>query len=413
MKWALAAAVAAAALIAYLPFLGLPFISDDYTQIRLARIYGPPSGWAELAADPLYRSRATSLIITWLVDSAWGLNPVAHNAAGLLLHCLNSLLVLLFGLWRRIGFAVSVPAALFFAVYEGHQEAVVWNAALPELLVFLFGAGCALGWALWLQDPGRRLWMGALAAALFLLALYSKESAVAILPVLAVIWRIEAPSRRAPLILLGLLALIAALYAALIFLAAPAHLHLNDGTFHLRAPFWRTLPYSLARMLWIWGFVALAVLAVRRDIHLWRTAALAAFWSVCTLAPYSFLTYMDRVPSRHTYLAALGISLLAGLAWRALPRRAWPAAALAATLLLHNTGYLWMRKLPQFERRAEATNRFIQFASQTDGPIVIECAPYGPAALADTAHVALGLPLENVLAAPVAEAARYCDPQHP
>jgi hypothetical protein len=56
--------VAAAALLAYLPFVALPFISDSYLQVFLGRKYGPVSQWVELAEDVLYRSRATSLVIT-------------------------------------------------------------------------------------------------------------------------------------------------------------------------------------------------------------------------------------------------------------------------------------------------------------------------------------------------------------
>ena len=32
-------------------------------------------------------------------------------------------------------------AAAFFAVHEGHQEAIVWYSAISELLVFFFGLG--------------------------------------------------------------------------------------------------------------------------------------------------------------------------------------------------------------------------------------------------------------------------------
>jgi hypothetical protein len=412
MTLRIAAAAVAAALLAYLPFLGLPFISDDYTQIRHAREYGALSGWAALAGDALYRARATSLLLSGAVDAAFGLSPLAHHAASLALHMLNSLLVGLLGLWRPIGFRVSVPAALFFAVYEGHQEAVVWIASVHELLAFGFVAGSFLAWVSWLERGG---WSkGALAAGLFGLALFSKESAVAALPALGLAWRVERPRRKAPLAALAALGAGAALYAAAIFSAPGEHLHLNDGTFDLRAPFWVTAPNSLARMLWIWGLAALAALWRWGGREDWRRAGFAVAWMAAALAPYSFLTYMNRVPSRHTYLAAAGLALLVGTAWRTLPGRRWAAAA-AAAMLLHNTGYLWVRKLPQYERRAEATVRFLEFAKQSGGRVHVECAPYEPRVLADAAHVALGWPLEAVTGGgPAPEgAARYCDQDHP
>lgn len=415
MNWRTAAAIALAAVVAYLPFLGLPFISDDYTQIRVAREYAAPPGWAELADDPLYRSRATSLLVTYWIDSAFGLQPLAHNLASLAAHLVNCLLVAMLGLWRRVGFAVSVPAALFFAVYEGHQEAVVWNAALHDLLVFSFVLGCCLSWMLWLQDGCRHWWRGVLAAVCFVLALYSKESAVAVLPVLGLLWWLERPAGWAPLPLLGGYAALAVFYAAGIFGAAGAHLHLSDGTFDWRAPFWLTLPHTLGRMLWVWGLAALLYLLARRDAGAWRLAGYGLVWMAVALLPYSFLMYQSRVPSRHTYLAAAGLALVVGAAWRALSPGRGAAALLLVAVLAHNGGYLWLRKLPQYERRAAATSRFLDFAAKREGPVRVRCAPYGPAVLADAAAVALGRQGEFVTVAEAAEAGTddYCDEDHP
>lgn len=415
MNWRIAAAVAAAAVVVYLPFLGLPFISDDYTQIRLAREYGAPAGWADLAADPLYRSRATSLLVTHWIDSTFGLQPLAHNLASLALHLVNCLLVALLGLWRRVGFAVSAPAALFFAVYEGHQEAVIWNAALHELLVFAFVLGCCLNWILWLQEGCRDWWRGALAAACFVLALFSKESAVAVLPVLGLLWWLERPASWAPLAHLGGYTALAGFYAAGIFGAAATHQHLNDGTFDWRAPFWLTLPHSLGRMLWIWGLAALVYLWARRDGGAGRLAGFGLVWMAVALLPYSFLMYQNRVPSRHTYLAAAGLALVAGAAWRALSPGRGTAAVLVVVLLAHNGGYLWLRKLPQYERRAATTSRFLEFAAQREGPVRVRCTPYDPAVLADAAAVALGWPREAVVnaAGNHSEGDEYCDLDHP
>lgn len=415
MNWRHVAALAAVSVVVYLPFLGLPFISDDYTQIRLAREFGSPAGWPALAEDPLYRCRATSLPLTWAIDALFGLSPLAHNAASLMLHWMNCVLIALLGLWRRAGFALSVPAAFFFAVYEGHQEAVVWNAALHEPLVLLFALACCLSWATWLQDGCRHWWRGAAAAVCYLLALYSKESGVVLLAPLAVIWWIERPARRAPLVHLAGYTLAAALYTAAVFKASSTHLHLNDGTFDLRAPFWLVLPHSVLRMLWIWGLISAGVLVLYRERARWRVAGLALAWMGVALLPYSFLLYQSRVPSRHTYLAAAGLAFIIAAAWRALPARGPAAALLAAALLIHNGGYLWVRKLPQYERRAEATQRFLDFSAANPGPVRVVCAPYGRAVLADAAAVALDRPLDAVLGADdsAPDAAEYCDLDHP
>ena len=72
-------------------------------------------------------------------------------------------------------------AAAFFAVAEGHQEAVMWFTAINELWMFLFGAAALLCWM-----RGSRAGIP-----LFALALLSKESAVIFLP----LFLLAAPDR--------------------------------------------------------------------------------------------------------------------------------------------------------------------------------------------------------------------------
>jgi hypothetical protein len=415
-------ALIAAATLPYLPFLSLPFISDDYTQIRLAREYGPVSGWPALAADPLYRCRATSLVFTYWIDWSFGLNPHAHNAAALLLHVLNTGLVALAGLWHRIGWRISLPAAFFFAVYEGHQEAVVWTAAVPELLVFFFAGTAFLLWTAWLSGTGRGSWKAVAAVAGFALALLSKESGVAALPLMAAAWLIDKPRRDRAWIPLAACSVLTVIYIAGVFQTPPAdHLHLRDGTFQWRSPFWLTLPNSLVRMLWIWGLAALCALAALRT-RTWRHLAAGSLaWMIVTLAPYSFLTYMTRVPSRHTYLASAGLAILVGLAWTSVALRTpsrWAMGLLASLLLVHNIGYLWVKKLTQYERRAEPTRRFLDFARRQPGPILVRCAPYGVDVLRDTAWVELGRQSDTILEVQskiegTPTPVEYCDMEHP
>jgi hypothetical protein len=417
------AALAAAAIVPYVAFFGLPIISDTYIQIFLARQFGPLSGWDELLSDVLYRCRATSLVFTYVVDALFGASEVAHRAANIGVHVFNTWLVFWLGRWKLIGYRISLPAALFFALYEGHQEAVVWVAALPELLVFSFCLLCLHAWIEWIggisNGAGRQMRWLWLSAAAFLLALLSKESAVAVVPVLALVsWRSGA--LRASSWPLGGLAAASVAYAAAIFVAHKNHLHLNDGTFALDAPFWLTVPVSIGRMLWFWGAAAVAVLAL---VKAWqrqrRLLELVIAWTVCTLLPYGFLTYMTRVPSRHTYLASMGLALLAGAAFAAFQevnRTRWFAPALLALFAVHNCGYLWVKKLPQYERRAAVTERFLEFARQTEGPVYLQCGAYGQDVYRYAAHLRLGRPLDfvrpvNSAGAPPSSV--YCDPVHP
>ena len=50
------------------------------------------------------------------------------------------MLVFALGSWRRIGWRISALAACIFAIGQRKSEAVVWISAMPEFLVFFFGA---------------------------------------------------------------------------------------------------------------------------------------------------------------------------------------------------------------------------------------------------------------------------------
>ena len=85
---------------------------------------------------------------------------------------------------------------------------------------------------------------------------------------------------------------------------------------------------------------------------------------VVSLLPYSFLTYMPVVPSRHTYLAGVGLSLIVAAGFVALREqpgsRRSVVAGVALLILLHNFSYLWIRKQRQYIERAEPTELLVE-----------------------------------------------------
>jgi hypothetical protein len=373
------------AVLAYTPALTLPLIADDYVQIDLGRRYGDSSGWRALMDDALYRCRATSILLTRSTEWLFGISRSAFNASSLLVHILNCFLILGLGVWKPVGWRITALGAVFFAAIEVHHEAVIWYAALPELLVFTFVLGTFLCWVIWMQAEHRakRWYISALLC--FVLALASKESAVCVVGLMAMAVLIRSWRDRQLWLALTPFAVLSLLYFASIYVARSTHLHFNDGTFSLRAPFWVTLFNSSIRLLWPWGYVALASVALAGRLRVRFACAMGA-WILITLLPYSFLTYMSRVPSRHTYIASVGLALVLGLAtlsiWRIVLRRGVVAKCLAvaiiAACILHNTLYLWTRKQSQFEERARATQELLDALRASDGVVEVKCFPYGP-----------------------------------
>ncbi|MBL8236566.1 MAG: hypothetical protein JNM66_04055 [Bryobacterales bacterium] len=383
----LCAALAILAILPYLPVLVQPFVSDDYIQLDLGRKYGPVDTWADLAADALYRCRATSIVITHWTEHFFGVHPLPYYVTSIAMHVLNSLL--LFGAaWKLgLGGVRSYLAAVFFALQAGHQEAVMWYAALPELLLFFFCGCFLLSWNSYARKGSRNQFV--LALLWFVLALLSKEAAVILVPVAAAILY----QRQRGLWPALPLAILAAIYTAAIFAAKADHLHLNDGTFSLRAPFVQVWALSIWRMFWVWGLLSVAALAAWRR-QAWRTLLAPAFWISVAILPFCFLLYMPVVPSRHTYLASAGVGFFVAagaLAARARFRQVrWVLPAILTIFALQNTGYVWTKKRLQFLQRTEATESLLQLARHTDGLIYVTCFPYGHDVAEKALEIGLG-----------------------
>ena len=373
--------LAGIAILTYLPALTQPFISDDYGNILIARAYGPLAGWTALAADPVHRYRPVFLILTYWIDRSFGPWPPAFYAVSIALHVFNTWLVFGLGVWRKIGWRVSALAAAFFAVYEGHQEAVMWYSAAYELLLFFFSLASLIFWILWLESSRRRSVYYAGAVICFVLALASKESAVMAVALMALPVMAERDKFWRGLPGLMPFVTLALLLVYSVFAGGAHHPRLADGSFSFDAPLLVTWLNSYGRLFWIWGLLSLIVLGACRARERGKLVVPAAAWIGITLLPYSFLTYMTRVPSRHTYFASVGVAWIVAAGFltvweRAGERRKWVAGALAIVVLVHNIGYLWTRKREQYLQRAASTEALVRLASQAKGPVYVHRFPY-------------------------------------
>src|SRR5499427_8151527 len=385
----------------YLPFLTIPLLPDDYLQVTLARTYGPISAWGALAEDPLYRSRATSLILTYWTETVFGFSRLAFGISSILLHAVNALLVYALGDARRIGWRLSALTAIFFVLQERYQEAVIWYSALPELLAFCFGLLTLLFWVRWLRspEPAALAWVGALAC--FCLALLSKESAVSVTLLMLLFVFSESGLRRRPLRALLPFGFLAAAYVVLVFSGQDRNHHFWDGTFSLQAGALKALIGSAIRALWIWGIVGLIVLLVFASRKRRCVTALALGWMLFTLLPYSLLTYMPRVPSRDHYLAAVGCSLILALAAMTLQERVgrrWVIGLCALLIGVHHISYMWVVKYSQFRERSEPIEALLQYMRREQRrPVVIRRFPYSFGEARRAVVIRLGEPEANLI----------------
>ncbi len=381
-------------IIAYAPTLSIPLLEDDYPNIGMAQDWGSFSALARLLHNPVLRPRATSWWTMFALWRSFQLAPLPYRVAGLLLHIANTLLLYWLALkWPPMRSAAMFAAALF-AVNERPQEAVMWLSGMTEPFQFFFGIGAVL---CWLQAEGRRtawLWRTA-GLVLFVFALLSKESAIILLPFFLLTtprsaWRSSVP-RWIPLLVLTALGVAA--------IVATRSYSFRFTSISLHAPFWITWPRSFSRLLWPWGWFALAVIAWQwRDRDLKKAGMLALVWIGIGLAPYSFLTfpYSTQIPSRQTYLASAGVALLFGLSLAQLsgnaPRAHIVVPCVVALMLIHNVGWIWIKKRGQFLRRAEPTEQLIRLARETSGPIWVQCYPRIDLIAIEAVRLAAGRP---------------------
>ena len=321
------------------------------------------------------------------------LAPLVYHLTGLLLHIANTWILYAICLeWPRLR-AAAPWAAGFFAVAEGHQEAVIWFSAINELLQFLFGMGALWCWLrLRARGPsGGRNWRG---IGLFALALVSKESAVAILPLflLADGWR---EWRRTAVRLVPYMVLAAVAVAGVVD-SRDISFRFSDGSFSLHATVLDHVAGQFLRVLVDlglrggWRHPAGARPQAARNPRSWLWRGSGSAW-----LPYSFLLYSSRIPSRQTYLASAGLAMLFGLAmahWQARAGarrmawwRRWPPRWCCTTWAIFGPG-----KRAQFLERAAPTEQLIAVARRTPGPIWVRCFPRNRFIAEEAAHLGAG-----------------------
>ncbi len=285
-----------------------------------------------------------------------GADPGPYHATNVVLHA-----AVVLALWRLlIALGTSRQAALLssllFAVHPANAQAVAWIAGRNELLFGLFTL-LAVRAFVGVIDTGAVRWL-ALHVAAFALALFSKETALAIPLALFMLWRLsERRGRRWPwpalavgdaaVLVVWYILRASALAGSSATTAAPSDVlhnlpHLLVHLGKLIAPLrLNVMPGADAFSLTL-GVIAVAVCAASARLIPWRLAATGYGWLLLFLAPGLLVPDLPAYEHR-MYVpmagAALVLAAVLSRATRPGPARAASAVAVvfAVQALLHSS----------------------------------------------------------------------------
>jgi len=357
--WRRGAYIPLLAVLAYLPALAAGFVYDD-TRLITENAYVQHAAhfehaflthfWDVSGSGPMaetaryYRPLVTlSYLANWLLSPgrAW-----AFHLTNVLLHGLNTWLVLRIGQRFSKSSLIAAACALLFALHPTRAEAVIWISGRPDPLMTLFVLG-AVELAELGQRKGWRVLSAVGVAAAFSAALMCKEPALAAPILLGVGALTAAPEgRRWQLSMVGLTSALAALYLALrsVFLPVdapalrwtPLHALVTSAHYAERSVlpwpltfFYKPLEFGATGPLHspsdlavgglvVVAFVHLAIQAFRRD----RPALLLLIAAAAFVGPLlnafetgSKFTVADRFLYLPLWLFALGLGRLFEASW--------------------------------------------------------------------------------------------------
>lgn len=252
----------------------------------------------------------------------------------------------------------------------------MWISAANETILAL---NCLVFLLLWRRAANSKGNMYLiLAHVMFGVALFSKEAAVVLLPLAVLQLHLEGYAPRDVLRQSMILTLMLGLFGALWLVVARRNFFVTDGHYQLSWQFISVYTRSLVRLLaqilpliaaWMTAryYQARRGFAERSSASSWRPAAIL-FIALLILAimPYSFLTYLNHIPSRNTYLPSIGLAGLIGIVFASLHgrmrtegTRMLVVVSLVA-LVTANVTYIWLKKEPQYRERAAPTRELIE-----------------------------------------------------
>ncbi|HEX9243184.1 MAG TPA: hypothetical protein VF875_12140 [Anaeromyxobacter sp.] len=176
-------AVAAVAVLVYLPTLRYGFVYDDGIEVVANRYIRSLALLPELLRAPVWAGGGV-VIHNWrplfslsfaLNHAATGLDPWSYHAVNVALHALASMLVLLLAFRLGAGRLAATAGALLFAVHPIHVEVVANVAGRKDAIATVFVLAMLLAHLRARRGPG---WYAVLAVVAYAGAMLAKEAAV-------------------------------------------------------------------------------------------------------------------------------------------------------------------------------------------------------------------------------------------
>jgi tetratricopeptide (TPR) repeat protein len=147
LQWWLLAAICLVAFLAYARSLTYTFVYDDTTQILRNPWLRDLSQVGKFFLTDVWRFsreqtgnyyRPFHMLVHAAGYALSGLNPLSYHLISILIHCVNTLLVVLFGYRLTRDKLVSAAGGFLFALHPVHAESVSWIAAVTDPLCAIF-----------------------------------------------------------------------------------------------------------------------------------------------------------------------------------------------------------------------------------------------------------------------------------
>ena len=374
------ASIIAVSIIAYLPAIDNFFISDDFDLFAVIEAAEKSPRWFFETTTEFFR--LMSFIYFGVCYWLFGLSPQPYYWAGIALHAIVSVLVYFLVKELTRSSPGAWVAGLFFAAFERHQEAVMWISAANETILAL---NCLVFLLLWRLAAERKSTCYLIMAhAMFAVALFSKEAAVILVPMAVLQLLLAGYSFRAVLRKSSTLVVMLCAFGLLWLGVAQRNAFVTRGYYmfgwQFVAVYLRSLVRLTAQIIPIGAaWVITRYLQRRRNdsqisesrlktspVSLRNATIFFSAFLVLAIVPYSFLTYLNHIPSRNTYLSSIGLAGLIGILVTSLYARMTTEWSRRVGILsfcgivIGNIGYIWWKKDPQFQRRAAPTHELIE-----------------------------------------------------